>query len=173
MPGLPGDREKKFRKSVKAVINHSPDFVRIYPTLVIKNTRLFDMYRQGTYTPWNLERMIEAVKEAVVQFKKNGIPVIRVGLHPDQSLLENYVDGPFHPSFRYLVDSRIARDQMINMIRTLEQIPSSVSFRVPSKKLSNFVGHKKENLSIIKSIFGLESISIQQGGIAEHLELVA
>ena len=172
MPGLPGDSEKKFRKSVKDVINLSPDFVRIYPTLVIKNTRLFDMYRQGTYTPWNLERMIEAVKEAVVQFKKNGIPVIRVGLHPDQSLLENYVDGPFHPSFRYLVDSRIARDQMINMIRTLEQIPSSVSFRVPSKKLSNFVGHKKENLSIIKSIFGLESISIQQGGIAEHLELV-
>jgi histone acetyltransferase (RNA polymerase elongator complex component) len=173
MPGLPGDSEKKFRKSVKDVINLSPDFVRIYPTLVIKNTRLFDMYRQGTYTPWNLERMIEAVKEAVVQFKKNGIPVIRVGLHPDQSLLENYVDGPFHPSFRYLVDSRIARDQMINMIRTLEQIPSSVSFRVPSKKLSNFVGHKKENLSIIKSIFGLESISIQQGGIAEQLELVA
>ena len=173
MPGLPGDSEKKFRKSVKDVINLSPDFVRIYPTLVIKNTRSFDMYRQGTYTPWNLERMIEAVKEAVVQFKKNGIPVIRVGLHPDQSLLENYVDGPFHPSFRYLVDSRIARDQMINMIRTLEQIPSSVSFRVPSKKLSNFVGHKKENLSIIKSIFGLESISIQQGGIAEHLELVA
>ena len=173
MPGLPGDSEKKFRKSVKDVINLSPDFVRIYPTLVIKNTRLFDMYRQGTYTPWNLERMIEAVKEAVVQFKKNGIPVIRVGLHPDQSLLENYVDGPFHPSFRYLVDSRIARDQMINMIRTLEQIPSSVSFRVPSKKLSNFVGHKKENLSIIKSIFGLESISIQQGGIMENLELVA
>ena len=173
MPGLPGDSEKKFQKSIKDVINLSPDFVRIYPTLVIKNTRLFDMYRQGTYTPWNLERMIEAVKEAVVQFKKNGIPVIRVGLHPDQSLLENYVDGPFHPSFRYLVDSRIARDQMINMIRTLEQIPSSVSFRVPSKKLSNFVGHKKENLSITKSIFGLESISIQQGGIAEHLELVA
>ena len=173
MPGLPGDSEKKFRKSVKDVINLSPDFVRIYPTLVIKNTRLFDMYRQGTYTPWNLERMIEAVKEAVVQFKKNGIPVIRVGLHPDQSLLENYVDGPFHPSFRYLVDSSIARDQMINMIRTLEQIPSSVSFRVPSKKLSNFVGHKKENLSIIKSIFGLESISIQQGGIMENLELVA
>mgnify|MGYP000032326869 FL=1 len=173
MPGLPGDNEKKFRKSVKDVINLRPDFVRIYPTLVVKNTGLFDMYRQGTYTPWNLERMIEAVKEAVVQFKKNGIPVIRVGLHPDQSLLENYVDGPFHPSFRYLVDSRIARDQMINMIRALKQIPSSITFRVPAKRLSNFVGHKKENLSIIKSIFGLESISIQQGGIAEHLELVA
>ena len=141
--------------------------------MVVKNTGLFDMYRQGTFTPWGLERMIEVVKEAVVQFQRAGIPVIRVGLHPDQSLLKNYVGGPFHPSFRYLVDSRIARDQMVNMIRALKQIPSAVTFRVPSKKLSNFVEHKKENLSIIKSIFGLESISIQQGGIAEQLELVA
>ena len=173
MPGLPGDNEKKFRKSVKDVINLRPDFVRIYPTLVVKNTGLFDMYRQGTFTPWGLERMIEVVKEAVVQFEEAGISVIRVGLHPDQSLLENYVDGPFHPSFRYLVDSRIARDQMINMIRALKQIPSSVTFRVPAKRLSNFVGHKKDNLSIIKSIFGLESINVQQGAIMEHLELVA
>ena len=173
MPGLPGDSEKKFRKSVKDVINLSPDFVRIYPTLVVKNTGLFDMYRQGTFTPWGLERMIEVVKEAVVQFERAGIPVIRVGLHPDQSLLKNYVDGPFHPSFRYLVDSRIARDQMINMIRALKQIPSSITFRVPAKRLSNFVGHKKENLSIIKNIFGLESINVQQGAIMEHLGLVA
>ena len=173
MPGLPGDNEKKFRKSVKDVINLRPDFVRIYPTLVVKNTGLFYMYRQGTFIPWGLERMIEVVKEAVVQFEEAGISVIRVGLHPDQSLLENYVDGPFHPSFRYLVDSRIARDQMINMIRALKQIPSSITFRVPAKRLSNFVGHKKDNLSIIKSIFGLESINVQQGAIMEHLELVA
>ncbi len=169
MPGLPGDSEKKFQKSVEDVINLSPDFVRIYPTLVVKNTGLFDMYRQGTFAPWDLERMIKAVKEAVVQFERAGISVIRVGLHPDQSLLESYVDGPFHPSFRYLVDSRIARDQMINMIRALNQAPSSVTFRVPAKKLSNFVGHKKENLSIIKSIFGLESINVQQGARTECL----
>jgi histone acetyltransferase (RNA polymerase elongator complex component) len=127
------------------------------------------MYRNGTFAPWNLERMIEVVKEAVVQFERADIPITRVGLHLDQSLLENYVDGPFHPSFRYLVDSRIARDQMINMIRALKQVPTSVTFRVPAKKLSNFVGHKKENLSIIKRIFGLESINVQQGARTECL----
>jgi len=35
-----------------------------------------------------------------------------------------------HPSFRYLVDSRIARDQMINMIRALKQIPSSITYNL-------------------------------------------
>ncbi len=173
MPGLPGDDEQKFQKSVEDVINLGPDFVRIYPTLVIKNTGLFDMYQQGIYTPWSLERMIEAVKEAVVKFEKSGIKVIRVGLHPDPSLMENYVAGPFHPSFRYLVDSRIARERMIKMIKALKQVPLSVTFRVPARRVSLYLGHKKENLSIIKNIFGLDSISLQQDATGEHLELVA
>ena len=173
MPGLPGDNEQKFQKSVDNVISLKPSFVRIYPTLVIKNTGIFDMYQQGTYTPWSLERMIEAVKEAVVKFEQAGIKVIRVGLHPDPSLMESYVAGPFHPSFRYLVDSRIMRERMINMIRSLKQVPLSVTFRVPTRKVSLYLGHKKENLSIIKSIFGLDSISLQQDAIKDHLELVA
>ncbi|MBT3510413.1 MAG: radical SAM protein [Nitrospina sp.] len=173
MPGLPGDSEKIFQKSVSDVINFRPDFVRIYPTLVIKNTGLYDMYQQGTFRPWGLEKMIEVVKEAVVQFEMADIPVIRVGLHPDQSLLENYVDGPMHPSFRYLIDSRIARDRMIKLLRNENQIPPAVTFRVPSKRMSNYLGHKKENLSFIKSMFGLESIDVKQESTLDQLELVA
>ena len=173
MPGLPSDDEQKFQKSVDNVISLKPEFVRIYPTLVIRNTGLFDMYQQGTYTPWNLERMIDAVKEAVVKFEQAGIKVIRVGLHPDPSLMKNYVAGPFHPSFRYLVDSRIVRERMIKMIRSLKQVPLSVTFRVPARRVSLYIGHKKENLSIIKNIFSLDSISLQQDAINDHLELVA
>jgi histone acetyltransferase (RNA polymerase elongator complex component) len=134
---------------------------------------LFDMYRQGIYTPWSLERMIDAVKEAVVKFEQAGIKVIRVGLHPDPSLMENIVAGPFHPSFRYLVDSRIVRERMINMIRELKQTPLSVTFRVPAKKVSIYLGHKKENISVIKNIFGLNSIRLQQDATNDQLELVA
>ena len=173
MPGLPGDSEQKFQKSVDNVISLKPSFVRIYPTLVIKNTSIFDMYQQGNYTPWNLERMIEAVKEAVVKFEQAGIKVIRVGLHPDPSLMENFVDGPFHPSFRYLVDSCIARERMITMISKLKEIPLAITFRVPAKKVSLYVGHKKENISIIKNMFGLDSIKLQQDASRKNLELVA
>lgn len=173
MPGLPGDSEEIFSKSVDDVINLRPDFVRIYPTLVIKNTGLYDMYLRGSYKPWDLERMVEAVKDAVVRFEKAHIRVIRVGLHPDKSLLNNFVEGPYHPSFRYLVDSRIALDSMIEMIRRRKNASLSVIFRVPSKRISLYVGHKKENLSALKSIFGLESISIQQADAKQTLELVA
>ncbi len=173
MPGLPGDNEEKFRKSVADVISLKPDFVRIYPTLVIKNTELFNMYQQGTFIPWNLERMIEAVKEAVQQFENADLPIIRIGLHPDPSLLENYVAGPFHPSFRYLVDCRVAQGRMIKMVRNLRSIPSSVIFRVPSRKLSVYIGHQKENLSVVKNVLGLDSLIIQPGSLTGNLELVA
>ena len=173
MPGLPGDNEQKFQNSVDNVISLKPDFVRIYPTLVIKNTGLFDMYQQGTYIPWGLERMIDAVKEAVVKFEQADIKVIRVGLHPDPSLMDNFVAGPFHPSFRYLVDCRIVRERMINLIRGLKHTPLSVTFRVPAKKVSLYLGHKKENISVIKNIFGLKSIKLQQDATKDQLELVA
>ncbi len=173
MPGLPGDSEQKFEKSVEDVITLAPDFVRIYPTLVIKNTGLFEMYKQGNFTPWKLDRMIESVKDAVLKFEKAGIRVIRVGLHPDPSLMENFVDGPYHPSFRYLVDSFIARERMIMKINSLKNIPLSITFRVPARKISQYLGHKKENLSIIKNLFKLNSIKFQQDATSEHLELVA
>jgi histone acetyltransferase (RNA polymerase elongator complex component) len=173
MPGLPGDNEQKFQNSVDNVISLKPNFVRIYPALVIKNTGLFDLYQKGTYTPWSLERMIEAVKIAVIKFEKADIKVIRVGLHPDPSLMKNYVAGPFHPSFRYLVDSRIVRELMIKMIQSLEQIPLSVTFRVPAKRISLYLGHKKENLSIIRNIFGLDSIRLQQDTFNDDLKIIA
>ena len=173
MPGLPGDDELKFSKSVADVISLKPDFVRIYPTLVIKNTDLFTLYQQGSYTPWSLQRMVEVVKDAMVNFEESGIPVVRVGLHPEPSLLENFVVGPFHPSFRHLVDCRMARDEMVKMIQCLKDTPRSVTFRVPAKRVSVYIGHKKENLAVIKNRFGLESFDIKADSWVKNLELVA
>lgn len=88
-------------------------------------------------------------------------------------LLENYVDGPFHPTFRYLVDSLIAPEQMIKMILGLKQVPLSVTFRVPARRVSIYLGYKRKNLSVIKNIFGLDPINLQQDTTEDHLELVA
>ncbi len=49
MSGLPGDSAETFMKTVDTVVELKPDFVRIYPALVIKNTPLEDLYRSGRY----------------------------------------------------------------------------------------------------------------------------
>tara|TARA_B100001123_G_scaffold8041_1_gene9945 strand:- start:1586 stop:2602 length:1017 start_codon:yes stop_codon:yes gene_type:complete len=173
MPGLPKDDESTFLQSVKDVIALRPDFVRIYPTLVIRNTTLFKMYNTGEYLPWSLNRMLQLVKASMIEFEQADIPVIRVGLHSDPSMLENLVDGPYHPSFRYLVDSLIARDRMVSMIEGLKNIPSDLTFKVPSNKVSLYLGHKKSNIHEIKKMFGINHIFLQQTGNHEDLKLVA
>lgn len=173
MPGLPKDDETTFLQSVEDVISLRPDFVRIYPTLVIKNTALFKMYSRGEYLPWSLDRMLQLVKAAMIEFENADIPVIRVGLHSDPSMLENLVDGPYHPSFRYLVDSLIAMDKMVSMIERLKNIPPELTFIVPSNKVSLYLGYRKSNIHKIKKIFGINNIFLQQTGNHEDLKLVA
>jgi histone acetyltransferase (RNA polymerase elongator complex component) len=173
MPGLPEDDETIFMKSVKDVIGLKPDFVRIYPTLVIKNTKLYQMYKLGKYLPWKLNRMVRLVKDALLAFQSENIPVIRVGLHSDPSMLENLVDGPYHPAFRYLVDSLIAREKMFDLIDQLHRIPQTLTFKVPSRQVSLYLGHKKDNIQAIQNVYGINNIFIQQIGDQEDLQLVA
>ena len=173
MPGLPEDDESIFMKSVKDVIGLKPDFVRIYPTLVIRNTKLYEMYKLGEYLPWKLNRMVRLVKDALLAFQKEDIPVIRVGLHSDPSMLENLVDGPYHPAFRYLVDSLIAREKMFDLIDGLQSLPNTLTFKVPSRQVSLYLGHKKDNIQAIQNMYGINNIFIQQIGDHEDLQLVA
>ena len=173
MPGLPVDDENIFMKSVKDVIELKPDFVRIYPTLVIKNTELYEMYKLGKYVPWKLTRMVRLVKDALISFKKENISVIRVGLHADPSMLENLVDGPYHPAFRYLVDSLIAREKMFDLIGHLKKVPQTLTFKVPSRQVSLYLGHKKDNIQAIQKMYGINNVLIQQIGDQEDLQLVA
>ena len=173
MPGLPDDDETIFLKTVNDVIELEPDFVRIYPTLVIKNTQLYDMYKEKKYIPWNLNRMIGLVKESMIKFKKASIPVIRVGLHTDPSMLKNLIAGPYHPSFRYLVESSIALDKMAALIDRLETVPQIVTIKVPSRQVSLYLGHKKDNIQALKNKFGIKNIIFQKIGNNEDLQLVA
>ncbi|MBI2413589.1 MAG: radical SAM protein [Deltaproteobacteria bacterium] len=105
MPGLPGDTEAIILDTVDEAVSLSPGFVRIYPTLVLRNTPLFRMYERGEYRPWALEDMVRVCSEAMRRFARSGITVIRVGLQTTEDLSLNLVAGPYHPSFRQLLDT--------------------------------------------------------------------
>lgn len=104
MPGLPGDTKETILSTSNKIIELQPDFVRIYPTLVVRDTPLEEMYQRGLYTPWSLADMVEICKKLVCLFNAKGIPIIRLGLHASESLGKAIVAGPYHPSLRGLVD---------------------------------------------------------------------
>lgn len=104
MPGLPGDTVGTVLKTTEDIIGLSPAFVRIYPTLVLKDTPLYRMYLDGRYTPWGLDEMTALCKKAARLLKDAGIPIIKMGLQPTEGLVKNLAAGPYHPSFRQLVE---------------------------------------------------------------------
>ncbi len=114
MPGLPGDSADSFMQTIDTVIELKPDFVRIYPALVIKDTPLEDLYRSRRYKPLSLDDAVALCREALERFELAGIEVIRIGLQPTEELERpgTIIGGPYHPAFRQLVESSILLDKM-------------------------------------------------------------
>lgn len=112
MPGLPGDTFEKDINTTKASIKMSPDICRIYPSLVIKDTPMEKMYTCNTYVPYSLDEAVSISKIMYDMYRKNKINVIRIGLQPTESINEgkDIVAGPFHPSFRELVEGSLLTD---------------------------------------------------------------
>ena len=103
MQGLPGADEQEAFESAQAAIGLRPDFVRIYPTVVLAGTALADMYRGGRYLPWSLERAVEVCRGLRHLFGEAGIPIIKMGLEFSTDEREGIIAGPYHPNFRQLV----------------------------------------------------------------------
>jgi len=103
MPGLPGDSEERILETARAAAALAPAFVRIYPTLVLRDTALAELYDAGRYAAWSLTDMVELLRKVSRVFEKAGIKIIRMGLHSSKELEHSLIDGPYHPDLRGLV----------------------------------------------------------------------
>ena len=122
-------------------IGMQPDTVRIYPTLVVDNTPLAELFRRGKYRPLDLEEAVSVCAELIERFRRNSIRVIRVGLHAEESLQRELLGGPFHPAFGELCESRIFRNEIE---REIDGRQSAVIYCNPAL-LSQIKGQKKSN----------------------------
>jgi histone acetyltransferase (RNA polymerase elongator complex component) len=163
MAGLPQDSRDRFLDSVARAISIGPDFVRIYPTLVLKDTRLARSFRDGSYRPLALEEAVEWAACAYGLLMSAGIAVARMGLHADPALdLPGAVlAGPHHPAFGYLVRCRWWRDRIDREIESTGGAGSkSMVLRAASAMVSDVVGHRRSNIAYLQSRWGLDSVRV-------------
>ena len=106
MCGLPGDSTGKLMATVRRVAALAPDFVRIYPALVISGSGLEKLYRANAYRPLSMSKAIVLVCRMKRIFEQHDIKVVRMGLQPSQELEARVLAGPYHPAFGELVNSR-------------------------------------------------------------------
>jgi histone acetyltransferase (RNA polymerase elongator complex component) len=162
MPGLPGDSADGFLDTVDKTIALKPDFVRLYPTLVIKGTPLAELYGTGRYTPLTLDDAVSLCRSALLKFEQTDIDVIRVGLQPTKELEKpgTVLAGPYHPAFRQLVESAILLDRMKAALAGLQTACSEITLLVNPDDVSFAIGQKRSNIHALLKEFGIRDIRI-------------
>ncbi len=66
MPGLPGSTPERDLQVFQELFRDSrfrPDYLKIYPTLVVEGTELYQLYRKGEYVPLGDEEAAELVSQ--------------------------------------------------------------------------------------------------------------
>ncbi len=166
MPGLPGDSSEHFHDTVDRVIELKPDFVRLYPALVIKDTPLQALYESGRYIPLTLEEAVSLCREAYLKFEEAEIAVIRMGLQPTEELEKpgTIVAGPFHPAFRQLVESSIFLNKMRSALLNRTGMNHTAVFLVDPRDVSAAVGQQRANIDAMKKEFGLHGVRFVENG---------
>ncbi|MBR5809543.1 MAG: radical SAM protein [Clostridia bacterium] len=153
MTGLPCDTPRKSIETAKAIIEQKPKCVRIYPTLVLKETRLEALYKSGEYVPQTVEEAANLCKKLIPMFKDADIEVIRVSLVTTEEISDGgaVVAGPYHPAFREIAEGEIYFDEMVAIIENDHDVRT---FLVNPKEVSKAVGNKRRNILRIKEKYG-------------------
>ncbi|AEE96250.1 elongator complex protein 3 [Mahella australiensis] len=162
MVGLPSDDAGKDMRSVIKAIDIGADFIRIYPTLVIKDTPLERLYLKGRYKPLSLYDAVTVSAGMLCVCIANDIPVIRIGLQPSDGIQlgKDVVTGPFHPAFGELVKSHLYLDAIKDSLKSVRYGESdAVILRAHPSELSIVLGQKRSNVRGLMDL-GLKKVDV-------------
>ncbi|RLE85315.1 MAG: tRNA uridine(34) 5-carboxymethylaminomethyl modification radical SAM/GNAT enzyme Elp3, partial [Thermoprotei archaeon] len=111
MPGLPGsdpDRDFEMFKEVFENSQYRPDMLKIYPTLVIPGTKLYEKWRESCYRSYSIDVWIELLAKI-----KSIIPkYVRIMRIQRDLPLHHIVDGPRIGNLRQVVQEYMKKRGM-------------------------------------------------------------
>ena len=162
MVGLPKQDWLSLADTVKKVVHMKPEIARIYPLLVIKDTPLEKMYKDGAFSPLSLPAAVAQASYVYENLTSNGIEVIRIGLQADEELCkeDNIIEGPFHPSFGEMVKSFQYRCWVAEQLEELDGNISGILIAHNSKITSQLKGIKKCNEKFWQRIIDKQDVTL-------------
>lgn len=154
MTGLPESTPELEEYTAREIVSFGCRQARVYPTVVMPGTKLWEMERAGVYTAPDAENMIARCARVLNIFRKNGVKVIRLGLQdvPDIRECEKY-----DSAFGERVWSRLYLDEVLRQAGR----ERAVDIFVPKRYISRLVGQKRENIEKLKDMYGFEYIKIK------------
>ena len=151
MQGLPGETMASLRRTAQMGAALSPDFIRLYPVLVLKDTALCRMYEAGTYRPLSLDEAVHRCAFLKRYYARFGISVIRTGLQATEEFDrgESLAAGPYHPAMGEFVDQYIARHELLRALRCLPRA-AEIKIICAPKDRSKIMGHRRSTWELLK-----------------------
>jgi elongator complex protein 3 len=152
MPGLPGCDFERDLKAFQALFedsNFKPDMLKIYPCLVLKNTKLYEWWKEGKFNPYSTEEALELITRVKANIPK-WVRIMRIQRDIPAKLI---VAGVKKSNLRELAQEKLREKGLkCNCIRCRE------------------IGHKmlKEN---VKPEFENIQVNIEEYEASEGIEL--
>ena len=163
MTGLPGDSPGRCVETARRIIKCRPDGVRIYPTVIVKDTELYERWLAGEYREHTVEDAVRICARIVPLFERAGIPVIRLGLNPTEELSGGAaVAGAYHPALGELVKSRILYNRAETLLEGIKP-GSKVILEVHPSQLSQMTGQHRQNITELTERFSLAELKVRSG----------
>jgi len=120
MPVLPLSNPDKDLETFRTIFedpDYKPDMLKIYPTVVVKGTKLYDMWNEGEYRPYEDEELIELL----INIKKLIPPWVRIQ-RIQRDIPAQFIEaGPKKSHLRQVVKERMKKEGFeCNCIRCRE-----------------------------------------------------
>ncbi len=150
MTGLYRSDFIKDEYTAREIIKLQPDTVRIYPTVVLKNTKLGYFQEIGEYKAPTADESALSCARLLQMFNENNIKVIKLGLHSSEAVESDMIGGAYHPAFRELCEGYIYLEKMLGALSLKDKSKEYTVF-VNEKALSKAKGQQKRNEKALKN----------------------
>ena len=146
MTGLYSDSDAGALMTAQRIAALKPKTVRIYPTIVLKNTPLEKLVKSGEYMPQSLENAVLLCAKLYLLFTQQNIKVIRLGLHELER--NDIVAGPWHPAFSELCMSEIYKNLLIQKLGD----KGHYTLQIARGEMSKVIGQKRVNKNYFENL---------------------
>ena len=157
---------KYLRRTGEEIAALRPDGVRIYPTVILRDTPLYSLWRSGAYREHTVEDAVRVCAFLLETFASRGIPVLRLGLHCTESLRGAVAGGAWHPALGELARGAVWLERARALLRGCAPGTEAV-LEVRGTDLSQLVGRRRCNLETLKAEFSLAGVCAVPAALPE------
>jgi histone acetyltransferase (RNA polymerase elongator complex component) len=148
MVGLPGSSKKIETDTIKKIKLIKPDYLRIYPLVIIKDTELEKLYYNKKFKPLSVKTIADRVSDYLIQLENTNIKIIRIGLHSEQNFVNTKIidTGSYHPAIGEMIKSEFIKKKITTVFKKNGCNYKNCVIKYCPDIYSIVIGHKKNNI---------------------------